>query len=387
MNGILSRIEKQLNTISSDGRLRQLPEIDNGKQKYLQMGGKRLLNLASNDYLGLSSSPRLAAAARDAISIYGTSSGASRLVTGNNRLYTELEQELATFKDQQAALVFNSGYTTNLCLLTALADRHTLVFSDRLNHASIIDGISLSGAKHIRYRHNDMEHLATLLEKHRDHEAKLIITDSVFSMDGDLADLHTLVKLKQTYDCLLVIDEAHASGIFGDGRGLAHQLGVAAEIDLHMGTFSKALGSFGGYVAGQQLLIDYLINTGRALIYTTGLPPATVAANLAALRHIRRNPDQGQKLLTMAKNLVGQLNQHGINTGPTESHIIPLIIGDNTRTIQIQQHLHDSGIHVGAIRPPTVPQGTARLRLALRADLTSDEITQLTTTLIEVLCP
>ncbi len=386
MSGILERIEQQLETIGRDGRLRRLPAIDNGKDKYLQIGEQRLLNLASNDYLGLSSSPLLAAAAHDAINEYGASSGASRLVTGNNRLYQELEHELASFKAQPAALVFNSGYTANLCLLATLADRHTLVFSDRLNHASIIDGISLSGAKHVRYRHNDMAHLATLLTKHKDHPHKLIITDSVFSMDGDLADLPSLVQLKHDFNCLLVIDEAHATGIFGHGRGLAHELGVEQEIDLHMGTFSKALGSFGGYVAGSRLLIDYLINTGRALIYTTGLPPATVASNLAAIRLLQQNPDQGQPLLTMARNLVRHLQDLGIDTGPTESHIIPIIIGDNERTLQVQQQLHDMRIHVGAIRPPTVPTGTARLRLALRADLTLGELELLTTQLSEVLC-
>ena len=383
---ILERITQQMETIRSDGRLRELPDIENCKEKYMRIGGQLLLNLASNDYLGLSSSPVLAAAARDAITEYGASSGASRLVTGNNRLYMELEQELAGFKKQEAALVFNSGYTANLCLLATLADRHTLVFSDRLNHASIIDGITLSGAKHVRYRHNDMDHLATLLEKHKDHPHKLIITDSVFSMDGDLADLKTLVKLKQAYDCLLVIDEAHATGIFGHGRGLAHELGVDKDIDLHMGTFSKALGSFGGYVAGSRLLIDYLINAGRALIYTTSLPPATVAANLAAIRLVSQNPDQGLKLRTMARNLVTHLKNCGIDTGTTESHIIPVIIGANERTVQIQQQLHGMGIHVGAIRPPTVPQGTARLRLALRADLDADEFEQLATRLREVLC-
>ncbi len=386
MSGILERIEQQLETIGRDGRLRRLPAIDNGKDKYLQIGEQRLLNLASNDYLGLSSSPLLAAAAHDAINEYGASSGASRLVTGNNRLYQELEHELASFKAQPAALVFNSGYTANLCLLASLADRHTLVFSDRLNHASIIDGISLSGAKHVRYRHNDMAHLATLLTKHKDHPHKLIITDSVFSMDGDLADLPSLVQLKHDFNCLLVIDEAHATGIFGHGRGLAHEFGVEQEIDLHMGTFSKALGSFGGYVGGSRLLIDYLINTGRALIYTTGLPPATVASNLAAIRLLQQNPDQGQPLLTMARNLVRHLQDLGIDTGPTESHIIPIIIGDNERTLQVQQQLHDMGIHVGAIRPSTVPTGTARLRLALRADLTLGEFELLTTQLSEVLC-
>ncbi len=386
MSGILARINQQMQTIRSDGRLRHLPVIDNNKEKYMQLGGQRLLNLASNDYLGLSSSAVLADAARDAIDEYGVSSGASRLVTGNNRLYNELEQELANFKQQPAALVFNSGYTANLCLVATLADRHSLVFSDRLNHASIIDGIALSGAKHVRYRHNDMEHLAALLEKHKDQPNKLIITDSVFSMDGDLADLTTLVKLKHDFNCLLVVDEAHATGIFGHGRGLAHELGIDQDVDLHMGTFSKALGSFGGYVAGSRLLIDYLINAGRALIYTTGLPPATVAANLAAIRLLQQDPDQGQPLRTMAHSLVTHLHNRGIDTGATESHIIPVIIGDNERTIHIQQHLHGMGIHVGAIRPPTVPTGTARLRLALRADLNLDEFKLLTTKLCEVLC-
>ena len=386
MNPILQRITERMDGFAKEGRLRQLPAINNARNKYLQLGGKTLLNLASNDYLGLSSSPILARAARVALEEYGTSSGASRLVTGNNSLYSALEMELAACKGQEAALVFTSGFTANLALMASLADRHTLVFSDRLNHASILDGITLSGARQIRYRHNDLDHLAELLNRHHACPYKLIVTDSVFSMDGDLADLQRLVELKHQHDCLLVIDEAHATGIFGQGRGLAHELGVAQEIDLQMGTFSKALGSFGGYVAGSRSLIDYLINTGRSLIYTTGLPPATLAANLAALRLIQEDPAPGLHLRDLARQLCEHLQEQGFATAGSCSQIVPVVIGTNTRVLQLQQRLITAGIYVGAIRPPTVPQGTARLRIALRADLSEEEFNRLTTTLLEVLC-
>ena len=386
MNPILQRIAERMDGIAKEGRLRQLPAISNARNKYLQLGGKSLLNLASNDYLGLSGSPLLARAARAALEEYGTSSGASRLVTGNNSLYSALEKELAAYKGQEAALVFSSGFTANLALMASLADRHTLVFSDRLNHASILDGITLSGARQIRYRHNDLNHLAELLNKHRACPYKLIVTDSVFSMDGDRADLQRLVELKHQHDCLLIIDEAHATGIFGQGRGLAHELGVAQEIDLQMGTFSKALGSFGGYVAASRSLIDYLINTGRSLIYTTGLPPATLAANLAALQLIQENPAPGLYLRDLARQLCEQLQEQGFATAGSSSQIVPVVIGTNTRVLQLQQRLITAGIYVGAIRPPTVPQGTARLRIALRADLTKKEFSRLNTTLLEILC-
>ena len=356
MNPILTRIDKQLNDIRADQRLRTLPRISQDRSRYIQVDGTTLLNLASNDYLGFSISSVLARAAAEALQVYGSSSGASRLVTGNGPLYTRLEEELAEYKGTEAALVLNSGYTANLCLLSSLADRHTLVFSDRFNHASIIDGIALSGARQIRYRHNDMHHLEQLLEKHRAHPHKLIVSDSVFSMDGDLADLATLIRLKKEHRALLMIDEAHATGIFGQGRGLAHELGLEQEIDVQMGTFSKALGSFGGYVAASRQLIDYLVNCGRSLIYTTGLPPATLAANLAALRLLLDRPDIGKELNSRAEQLRLTLSTRGIDTLKSASPIIPVVIGDNEKTMQVQHLLKEHGIYVGAIRPPTVPQ-------------------------------
>jgi len=386
VNGILQRIERQMESIREESQLRRIPPIENAKSRWMTYNGQRLLNLASNDYLGLANSPLLAQSAQLAIEKFGTSSGASRLVTGNNDLFTQLEQEMAEFKQQEAALVFNSGYSANLCILSSLANRNTLVFSDRLNHASIIDGIKLSGANQIRYRHNDMEHLAYLLEKHREASNKLIVSDSVFSMDGDLADLCRLVELSREHQCLLMVDEAHATGIFGQGRGLAHELGIEREIDLHMGTFSKALGSFGGYVAAQRKLVDYLINTGRAFIYTTGLPPATIAANLAAVRLVREDATPGAILCAKAKALCSRLNEKGIDTGNSASPIVPVILNDNERTLQVQGDLVAREIFVGAIRPPTVPVGTARLRIALRADLTDGEFDQLETTLLEAIC-
>jgi len=367
-------ISRELRELRERSLIRQIPPVDNGADKFLTFEGRTLLNLASNNYLGLAGHPALKQAATEAVEKYGTSSGASRLICGNYALLDELEAEIRDFKGLDDALVVGSGFAANLMIVSALADRHAVVFSDKLNHASIVDGILVSGARQVRYRHNDMDHLASLLEKHAGAERKLLVTDTVFSMDGDLAELATIVDLCQRHNVLSVVDEAHAAGIFGNGRGLAAELGLADRVDVHMGTFGKAFGSYGAYVAGKADIIEYLRNKGRPFIFSTALPPATIGASLAAVRLVRKNLVMGENLLAMARDVREFLRSLGLDTGPSETAIIPVIFGGNDMALAARDALMEQGVYVGAVRPPTVPEGTARLRISLRADLTKDDI-------------
>ena len=369
MSGLTDWISVMQDDLQRSGRLRKIPAVDYGADLMAEVQGKKVLNLASNNYLGLSGHPEMKAASIKAIETYGTSSGASRLVSGNFSLYGELESSLASLKKQEAALVLGSGYAANLALCGTFADRRTVVFSDRLNHASIVDGIILSRARQVRYRHNDMDHLAHCLEKYRDYPRKLLITDSVFSMDGDRADLMSIVRLCKDHGVPMAVDEAHATGILENGRGLACELGVEREIDLHMGTLSKGLGSHGGFIAGDHRLIAMIANRGRSFIFSTALPPAVIGAGLCGVQLVRAHPQWGRDLLRHSEAFRQWLLSSGFTVGPSTTQIIPVILGDNNAVLAARDSLLANGILVSAIRPPTVPEGTARLRLALRSDL------------------
>lgn len=373
----MQRIHAALKKLEEKDQFRSIPDMDYGADKQVQYEGKLLLNLASNNYLGLSERRELRQAAIECVHLFGTTSGASRLVSGTYGPYDELEKELARFKGTEAALIFNSGYAANLAICSSLADRHSVVFSDRLNHASIVDGIILSRAKHVRYRHNDLEHLEKCLENHADAQRKIVVTDSVFSMDGDMAHVSQAVALCKSHQALLVLDEAHSAGIFGQGRGLAGELGLSREVDIHMGTFSKSMGSFGAYVAGSRTMIDWLVNTARPFIFSTALPPAVIGASRAALRILQNEPKLGARLLHTAHELREELKAMGFSTGDSQTQIIPVILGDNAATLAARDALMQRGLLVGAIRPPTVPKGTARLRLSLRADLGKQDMEQI----------
>nr|WP_147822526.1 8-amino-7-oxononanoate synthase [Salidesulfovibrio onnuriiensis] len=363
-----------LEDLRADARFRQTPGLDRGADRMLECGGRQYLNLASNNYLGLAGHPQVKRAAMEAVELYGASSGASRLITGTYSLYDRLETELAGFKGCEDALVLGSGYAANLAIVSALADRHAVVFSDRLNHASIVDGIRLSGARQVRYRHNDMDHLRACLEQYREAERKLLVTDTVFSMDGDVADLGAIIELCREHDVAVVVDEAHGAGIFGGGRGLAHELGLTKEIDVHMGTLGKALGAHGAYVTGDRTLTDWLRNTARPFIFSTALPPAAVGAALAAVQLIGESPDMGRTVLDMAERLRSHCRAAGLDTGESATQIVPVILGSNERALRGQEILRERGVWAGAVRPPTVPKGSARLRLCLRADLTDQDM-------------
>ncbi|WP_419783352.1 8-amino-7-oxononanoate synthase [Maridesulfovibrio sp.] len=368
------RIEGELAELKKASMLRVVPNLDNGAAKELLFNGQKLLNLASNDYLGLAMDESLARAAAEAVRKYGCGAAASRLVTGNFQIYDDLERELAAFKEQEDCMLFTSGYTANLAIMDSFAGRRTVVFSDKLNHASILDGIRMSGARQVRYRHNDLAHLKKRMEAAKDAHERLLITDTIFSMDGDLAYLEEVADLCDFYDTMLVIDEAHAEGVFGSGKGIAFERGVADRVDLHMGAFSKGFGSLGGAVSGRKELISYLRNKGRSFVFTTALPPAAIGASLAALRLVAEDPSRGQRLLAMSLDLKEYLESLGFDCGNSESQIIPVILGDNKTALAARDRLIEEGIYAAAIRPPTVPEGTARLRLSLRADLTGDDL-------------
>lgn len=365
---------RELAQLEEQGLRRRIPDLDHGAARCVDQGGARLLNLASNNYLGLAGTPELKEAAVCAVQEYGTSSGASRLVSGQYALLDQLEASAADLKGTEAALAVGSGYAANLMLLQALADRRSVIFSDRLNHASIVDGIRLSGARLERFRHADAADLARRLEAHRGAARKIVVTDTVFSMDGDLAPLAGIAALAREHGALLVLDEAHATGVFGQGRGLGFGLGVAGPDVLCMGTLGKALGAHGAFIAGSAEAVEFLRNTGRAFIFSTALPPAAAGAALAGLEAVRRDPGAGQRLLDTARELRDFVRGLGLDTGASASQIVPVILGSNQAALRARDFLVARGILAPAVRPPTVPAGTARLRLSLRADLTEQDL-------------
>lgn len=368
-------IERRLAELGEQKKRRQL-RIFSGTGAHGSFGeGQLMLNLASNDYLGLAADPRLAEAQGRAARKYGAGAGASRLLTGNHPLYEEAEQAIMDWKQTEAALICGSGYMANVGVLTALLERHDLVYSDRLNHASIVDGIVLSRAELKRYRHNDMDHLESLLQKAPLEKRKLIVTDSVFSMDGDVANLTELIRLKEKYNALLIVDEAHAGGIYGkEGRGMCAELGVDDTVDIQIGTFSKAFGSCGAYVTGKQWMIDYLLNRMRSLIYTTALPPAVLGSIIEGIRIVRTEPERRMRLLENAALFRGELIAGGLDIYGSTTQIVPVRAGTNEQVLTLSASLQKAGIAAVAIRPPTVPAGEARIRFAVSAIHKEEEL-------------
>nr|WP_166245645.1 8-amino-7-oxononanoate synthase [Paenibacillus turpanensis] len=335
---------------------------------WLEKDGRRMLNLASNDYLGIASEGGYVTEEADALQ---TGAGASRLVVGGTEELARFEEAYAAYHGVGAALVYGSGYAANVGVLGALLTRDDAVFSDRLNHASIVDGIVLSRAEHFRYRHLDMNQLEAMLKKVSEaapRRKKLIVTDAVFSMDGDAAPLMDIIALKERYGALLMIDEAHSGGVCGkEGRGLADALGAAEHIDIHMGTFSKAYGALGGYIAGDTVLKEYLVNRSRSFIYTTGLPPVVIAAIERNWRKVRAADEARDRLRRNAALFREGLAAAGFQLGDSASQIVPLLAGESERAVRMAARLQQAGIAAVAIRPPTVPEGTARIRFSLMA--------------------
>ena len=324
------------------------------------------LNFSTNDYLDLSKHAEVVAAAGSALREYGTGARASRLVAGSLPIHDEMEQRLAEHKGYPAALLFGSGYLANVGIVPALVGRDDHLFVDRLAHASILDASVLSRAHLHRFQHNDVTHLEELLQKQTGGGRRLIVTESVFSMDGDLAPLKDIAQLATQYEAMLLVDEAHATGVFGPGgQGLVAQHNIQSSVDLSMCTLSKALGSYGGAVACSPTMRDWLVNKSRALIYTTAPPPAAIGAALGALAVIERQPDLGQKLLRRSEHFRKRLAQAGLDMLQSQSQIIPVLVGGNEKALALSERLRAAGMLAIAIRPPTVPKGEARLRLSI----------------------
>ncbi len=343
-----------------------------GLRRKLTIHDKMLLNFSSNDYLNLSSHPLVKKRAIDAVEQFGTGAGGSRLMTGNLPLHEELEKKLAELTGMETALLFGSGFLTNLGVLTASAGRGDVIFSDRLNHASLIDGASASRAEVKRYRHCSVEHLSDLVRADKCLGQKFIVTDSVFSMDGDIAPLRDIYELARHEGCIFVVDEAHAIGVFGSGGGVCKELRIKP--DIITGTLSKALGSYGGFAACSAPIREYLLNRSRSFIYTTGLPPAATAAALGSLEILRSTPEMGQSLLNKAGLFRNKLNELGFDTCNSDSQIVPLKVGENSAVISMSSSFEKAGILAVAIRPPTVPEGTARLRFSLTLNHSNEDI-------------
>lgn len=360
------------------GLLRSLKPITSRNQSRIIIGGKEYLDFSSNDYLGLSGHPKIVKEIKCALDKFGTASCASRLMSGDYKLHHDLEDEVALFKNKEAALVFNSGYQANLGIISSLYGKGDCIFCDRLSHASIIDGIILSGARLLRFRHNDLGYLESLLKKERSKFSKaLIVTETIFSMDGDRAPLKGLVGLKEKYNCDFLVDEAHATGIFGrNGSGLVEEEGLQGEVDLIMGTFSKALAGFGAYLAASREIVDYLVNTCRSFIYSTALPPEIIAGDLASLNLVKEEPGRREKLLKSAEYFRKALEEGGFKVRGS-SQIVPLIIGENQKVIEFSRLLQAKGNWVLPIRYPTVPKDEARLRFSLTFNHSKDDLEKL----------
>jgi 8-amino-7-oxononanoate synthase len=350
----------------------------------VRLGPRTLLNFSSNDYLDLANHPRVKASAQAAIDAYGSGATASRLVSGTLRLHEELETRLASLKGYPSSLVFASGYLANAGAIACLVGEDDLVIADKFAHASILDAVALSGARLARFRHNDPGHLAEVLEREPAKRRRLVATESVFSMDGDLAPLADLCALAHARDAMVLVDEAHASGVFGPGgSGLVSSLGLQDRVNVSMFTLSKAFGSFGGAVACSARLREWLVNRARSFIYTTALPPASVGAALGALDVLAQQHGLGAELLRRSSQFRERLKAAGLDTLWSESQIVPVKIGDNEKALALSRRLLDADILAVAIRPPTVPQGTARIRFSVTLAHTEEDLAAAAAAIVE----
>jgi 8-amino-7-oxononanoate synthase len=380
----MDELAKELAALEAKAQRRRLQIVEEvlpgGR---VRVAGQNLLNLSSNDYLGLSQDSRLIDAARAAAARWGAGAGASRLVVGHLALHEAVEARLADFKGTEAAVIFPTGYMANVGTISALVGPGDAIFCDRLNHASIYDGIKLSGAALHRFPHRDLNRLEDLLRQTQAARRRLIVTDSVFSVDGDLVPLQDLVAMKARYGAWLMIDEAHATGVLGErGAGLAEAEGVSREVNIHMGTFSKALGSQGGYVAGDRHLVDYLHNRARSFIYSTALAPPVLGAIDQALEIVVREPERRRHLLDEAEKFRRSLLAAGLDILGSETQIIPVLVGDNARTLKFAAELRAQGLMAVALRPPTVPPGRARVRFSLSAAHSREDLTRARQTIV-----
>jgi 8-amino-7-oxononanoate synthase len=367
-------IETALGEIRDRGLYRRMRMISGPQGPRVLLDGRPVLLLCSNNYLGLADHPRVREAAAEAAMRYGAGAGASRLVSGNMRIHRRLEERLAEFKGYESALLFGSGFLANTGVVQALAKPGEVVFSDALNHASIVDGCRLAGAETFVYDHADIDHLAWGLRE-AEGRGSLIVTDGVFSMDGDVAPLAELVELARRHDARLMVDDAHGTGTIGPGgRGSVAAAGLEDEVDVLVGTLGKSLGSYGAYVCCDKSMAKYLVNTARTLIFSTALAPPQVAAAMAALELLRAEPRRAERLQRNARVLREALGEHGLPAGAGDTPIVPLIVGEPDATVTASERALERGVFAQAIRPPTVPAGSSRLRLTVMASHTKSEL-------------
>ncbi|MBF4694699.1 glycine C-acetyltransferase [Fusibacter ferrireducens] len=372
----LKYLKEKIEGLKADGVYRTLPVFDGANEAEINLNGKRVINLSSNNYLGLANNPRMKAAAIKAVEKYGVGAGAVRTIVGNMDLHEALETVLAKFKREEAVMVFQSGFNCNAGTIQAITDKGDLIISDELNHASIIDGVKLSKADKAVFKHSDMAHLEDILKEKRDQYANvLIITDGVFSMDGDIAKLPEIVALAEKYSAMTYVDDAHGSGVLGEhGRGTVDHFGLHGRVDFSIGTLSKALGVIGGYVAGSQTMKEWLSHRGRPILFSTSLPPAALGALIEGVNMLIDSDEYSIKLWDNAKYFKENLGKLGFNTGKSETPITPVIIGDEAKAMAFSKQLLENGVFVSPIVFPTVPKGTGRVRCMVTAGHTKEQL-------------
>jgi 8-amino-7-oxononanoate synthase len=385
-----SFFQNVIKQLQADGLLRSLQRVEpdpHGHSGRVMIGGRSVILLASNNYLGLADHPRIKEAAMTAIRQYGFGSGASRLISGNGPSHEALEKRIAQFKQTEAALIFSTGYMANLGILPCLIPSEGLVIADRLCHASLIDGCRMSGGRFRVYEHGDLVQLERLLVKKPANQPTLIVTDGIFSMDGDIAPLPKLIELADRHGAVVFVDDAHATGVIGkEGRGTLEHFGLKPGSAIQMGTLGKALGCFGAYVAGSRVLIDFLINKAKTFIYTTALPPAVAAAARAGFDVLEEEPQLRERLWRNRNYYADGLKSLGFDTLKSETPIIPIMIGDDRLAIIVSQRLLEAGVFAPAIRPPTVPKGTSRIRTTIMASHTREDIDHVLESLDQIAC-
>jgi glycine C-acetyltransferase len=361
-------MDEELNRMKREGLYGNIRALESPQGAVVRIGGKEYLNLCSNNYLGLANDPRICRKAKDMIDSYGVGPGAVRTIAGTMNIHLELEKKLAEFKNAPAAIVVQSGFCANLTVIPTLTDEGDVIFSDALNHASIIDACRLSRAKTVRYEHSDMESLRAKLKEHSRAEKKLIITDGVFSMDGDIAKLPEIVKIAEKFGAIVAVDDAHGEGVLGrGGRGIVDHFHLHGRVDVEIGTMSKAFGVMGGMIAGSAALVDYLRQKARPNLFSSALTVPDVAANMAAVEILSESDELVEKLWDNGRYLKAELKKRGFDVGRSETPITPVIIGEAQAAKNFSSQLFEKGVFATAIVFPTVPQGTARIRAMVSA--------------------
>ncbi|KAB3533090.1 glycine C-acetyltransferase [Alkaliphilus serpentinus] len=372
----LNFLKEKIQELKDQGVYRRLPILEGANEAEVILNGKRVINLSSNNYLGLANHPRMKKAAIEAVEKYGVGAGAVRTIIGNMDIHEEMEQLLAEFKREEAVMVYQSGFNCNAGTIQAITEKGDLIISDELNHASIIDGSRLSRADKTVFKHADLNHLEEVLKANRDkYRNLLIITDGVFSMDGDIAPLPGIVELAEKYGAMTYVDDAHGSGVLGEsGRGTVDHFGLHGRVDFTIGTLSKAIGVIGGYVAGSETMKEWLSHRGRPLLFSTYLPPAAVGAINEAVRILMSTTEFTDRLWSNARYFKDKISQLGFNIGNSQTPITPVIIGDEAKTMEFSKKLFDNGVFVSGIVFPTVPKGTGRLRCMVTAGHTTEQL-------------